>query len=276
MTKDELEQIQEFCREWLRRADSATGSRLTIPAGGALSRPFELKINGLLTFDNVLILSADDAETGACYAKLIRQPDGLQEVFFTPIEKIAEDSAAASDPAPAPMRATQKRYQETMERVHEMQRRDADKVLSQTIEPNAWWVEKRELDSDERPKYLLFSNGKLLGYSLLERLGPEGKRSGRFHPSEDYFEYADVFAALPQAENDWMEVNAREAYGLTDESAGAYRNRFKELSDRIDAVQLYIEDANGNKIQTSEVRVEDLSRYYEDESERWLHVSSSS
>ena len=70
-----------------------------------------------------------------------------------------------------------------------------------------------------------------------------------------------------------MEANAREAYGLPDDNGGEYRNRFQELSDRIEALELYIADASGQKIETSEVRIEDLSSHYDDESERWLHVS---
>jgi len=92
MTKEGLEQIQSVCREWLQRVGTSQQSRLTIPAAAALSRPVELKINAFLTFDNVLIMSADDAETGACYAKVIRQPDGTEEIFDTPLDRVAASS----------------------------------------------------------------------------------------------------------------------------------------------------------------------------------------
>jgi hypothetical protein len=156
-----------------------------------------------------------------------------------------------------------------MQKIIEAQQADTHKVIS---EPNVWWVEENG-DTVAETKYLLFTNGKLLGYSLLERTGSGGRRRGRFEASEDYFDYLELFAALPQAENDYMEMNAREAYGLPDENAPEYRNKFHELWDLIEALKLSIADANGDLIETSAVRLEDLSRHYGDESERWLHVS---
>ena len=212
MTKEELKQIQSICREWLRQPDTAKDSRLSIPAGDALSRAFALRVSALLTFDNVLILSANDAETGVCYAKLIREPDGAEEIFDTPFEKIPTESIVDSEPAPE--RETQKRYREAMEQLAETQRRDAAEAAAHAVEVNAWWIEKDDSAFEPQPKYLLCTNGKLLGYSLLEREGSDGERKGRFHPSEDYFEYADIFAALPQAENECLEAGVREAYGI--------------------------------------------------------------
>ena len=150
-------------------------------------------------------------------------------------------------------------------------RPDADSE-AQAIDLSPLWIEKRDPDSDERPKYQLFTNGRLLGYSLLEREGSGGGRRGRFHPSEDYFEYSHIFAELPQAENEFMETNVREAYGIPDERAHTTRTRFNELSAQVAALNLYLTNEAGTRIEVSEVRLEDLSSYYNDQSERWLHV----
>ena len=77
---------------------------------------------------------------------------------------------------------------------------------------------------------------------------------------------------LPEAENEWMETNAREAYGISDESARTVRSRFNELSTQVAALKLYITNEAGTRVEASEVRLEDLSAYYNDQSERWLHV----
>jgi hypothetical protein len=71
MTRDELQQIQTACHEWLRQAGAANGNRLTIPAHGAISTEVHLEVRSILTFDNVLIRSAVDSTTGVCYTKLI-------------------------------------------------------------------------------------------------------------------------------------------------------------------------------------------------------------
>ena len=59
---------------------------------------------------------------------------------------------------------------------------------------------------------------------------------------------------------------------MIDDDADEYRRVFNELSERIDALNLYLADEAGKPIATTELRVEDLSQYYGDESERWLHV----
>jgi hypothetical protein len=270
MTKEEVEYIQAACRDWLQQPGTATGARKTISANGQLSRPVEVELKGILTFDNMRITSAVDAETGICYTKLIEQPDGVSKFFDTTFENIAPDSIAIHGDEPAPMRATQQRYHDAIQRVA-ADRSEADKD-AQAIDPSPWWIEKAESDSDERAKYQLYTNGKLLGYSLLERARSD-QRSGRFHPSEEYFEYADIFAALPQAENDCLEANAQEAYGIFDQENDGYRTRFAQLSALVDALELYVAEESGQRIEASEVRLEDLSHHYDDETERWLYVT---
>jgi len=44
------------------------------------------------------------------------------------------------------------------------------------------------------------------------------------------------------------------------------------LCERIDALKLYVADESGKQIATTELKLEDLSQFYRDESERWLHV----
>jgi hypothetical protein len=134
-------------------------------------------------------------------------------------------------------------------------------------------LKKGDSEADRQPRYLLYTNGELLGYSLLERYVSDGKRSGRFHPSEEYFEYAGIFAALPQAENDCLEANVQEAYGIFEVENDGYRSRFALLSAQVDALELYVEEESGHRIEASEVRLEDLSRHYDDETERWLYAT---
>lgn len=269
MTKEELEYIQAACREWLQQPGAAMTSTI-IPAAGPLSRPVEVERSGILTFDNVLITSAVDAETGVCYTKLIAQPDGSSEFFDTPFEKTEPGPAQGLGSEPAPMRATEQRYHDAMQRLA-VERIDVNTVSS-AIDPSLLWIEKTDADSDERPKYQLYTNGTLLGYSLLERKGSEGNLRGRFHPSEDYFEYAPLFVELPEAENEYMETNAREAYGISDERGEITRARFNELSLQVAALDLYLISEAGTRIATSQIKLEDFSEYYKDQGERWLHA----
>jgi hypothetical protein len=273
MTKEELERIQSVGREWLRQPGVANGSRLTIPAGGAVSRTVELEVRSLLTFDNVTIASVVDADTGVCYSKLIARQGEPGEFIDTPLDLIPLGPASPVQEQPASLRATQKRYQDAMQRLADTHDGDANEAFRSASDTNAWWIEKGPSDADQQPKYLLYTNGELLGYSLLERARADGQRSGRFHPSEDYFSYASIFAALPQAENDCFEANAREAYGIVEAGSDEYRQRFSELSAQVDALQLYLEDEAGLRIKTAEVRLEDLSRHYDDQTERWLQVT---
>ncbi len=244
---------------------------MTIPAGGALSRTIEVKISALLTFDNVLIMSAVDAETGVCYIKLIGRQGEPGEVIETPLDQIIINSASPVEEQPP--RATQKRYQDAMERLPSMQQGGANKDIVSASDTNVWWIEKANSEAEPQPKYLLYTNQQLLGYSLLERTRSGGQRSGRFHPSEDYFAYSHIFEALPEAENDCFEANVREAYEIFDEENDEYRTRFNELSAQVDSLKLYVADQAGRRISSAEVRLEDLSRHYNDQKERWLYVT---
>lgn len=272
MTNEELQHIQTFCHKWLREADVSHASRRTVPAGGALSHPIELEISGLLTFDNVLIRSAIDSKTGTCYTKLIGRQGEPGEFVDTPLDRINSNPTPVDPEPPAAMRATQQRYQTAMKRLAETQPGDADEGVPSTVE-TAWWIEPENLESDQRPKYLLYTNQQLLGYSLLERTRAGGEVSGRFYASEDYVDYAQIFEALPEAENNWFEANAREAYEIFDEKSDEYRTRFRELTTQVAELKLCVTDEAGRRLVTSEVRLEDLSRHYNDQSERWLYVT---
>lgn len=273
MTKEELEQIQSACREWMRQPGVSNASRLTISAGSAVSRTVEVELRSLLTFDNMMITSAVDAETGACYLKLIARQGEPGEFIDAPLDSLALSRTSPDEGNPAPLRATQKRYQEAMLRLAETQQNEANESLLSTADTNTWLTGKGDSEADQQPRFLLYTNGELLGYSLLERARADGQRSGRFHPSENYFDYAHIFAALPQAENDCLEANAREAYGIVEVGDDEYRKSFHELSAKAAALKFYLEDEEGLRIKTSEVRLEDLSRHYHDQTERWLHVT---
>jgi hypothetical protein len=252
MTKDELEQIQSICRQWMSEPTTNLESRLTVPSGIVLERTIVIKINALLTFDNVLIESAVDADTDSCYTKRIGESGKRGEFIDTPFEMIELRATQTAEPSLSA----------------NLTRRPEERPTATAIE-----TATPEIDSDpDRPKFLLYSNRILLGYSLLERTRAGNQRKGRFHPSDDYFDYSNLFEEFPQAENDWMEVNAREAYGLTDENAGEVHKRFNELRTGIEGLKLYLADADGRAIETAEVRLEDLSRHYDDPSERWLQV----
>jgi hypothetical protein len=276
MTKAELEHIQTVCHEWLRQPGVAQDSRRTI-SSSALSRPVELKINGLLTFDDVLIKSVIDAETGTCYTKLIARPGEAGEFFDTPFESIARDTAALVKGPEKVLTATRARYQDAMARLRDSERSD----VSEPYVANQWEIDslllnvlsESQRDNDTAPKFLLYTNRKLLGYSLLERALSTHERRGRFHPSEDYFDYSEFFAALPAAENEFMEASVQEAYGLTVAEALESRNRFNELLVQLEALRLHVENEAGQTIDAVEIKLEDLSRYYDDEAERWLWVT---
>jgi hypothetical protein len=277
MTKAELEHIQQVCREWLRQPGTSQASRLTVPSSEALRDPIELEIKAILTFDNVLITSAVDAKTGVCYTKLIASP-GEEGVFFdTPFAQIDLATAVPDDVKPEPVvRATQKRYQDALSRLAESQPDQADNAKAFTdLTPS--WIAWENLDAnDEQPTFFLHSDQKLLGYSLLERARSNNQRSGRFHASEDYFEYSEILVAFVETENDCLEANVREAYGLFDQENAELRTRFDGLSTRVNALQLYVADETGRRLDTSEVRIEDLSKKYDDPTERWLFVSLNS
>jgi len=254
ITAEELKQIQSLCRDWLSDPTTNRDSRLTIPAGAILRHAITIEIKSILTFDDVLITSALDTKTRVCYTKLIGKSGGPETFIDTPFEMIIAGEA----PQPDKTRSQSPAYA-------------SERVTDEVINPHR---EERTAFRDEpaRGEYLLCSNEKVLGYSALEKTKSEHHRTGRFVPSDDYFEYAEIFAEFPQAENDWLEANVREAYGLTDDNASDFRRKFNELCERIDALNLYVADESGNQIATTELKLEDLSQFYSDESERWLHV----
>jgi hypothetical protein len=250
VTQDQLQRIQSICRDWLSNPATTRDSRLTIPLGAVVPHAIMIDINTILTFDNVLISSAVDAETGVCYTKLIGKA-GEPGIFIDPpLEMIATERAHTPENSSMLVAASIASKREVVKPHH-------DPAI--TFDP-------------DREKFLLCANEIVLGFSALEKTHSENHRSGRFFPSDDYFEYAEIFEARPQVENDYLEASLREAYGLMDEKADEYRKEFNELSARIDALNLYVADQNRNPIAIAEVRLEDLSRYYGDQRERWLHV----
>lgn len=277
MTKAELEHIQSLCHEWLLQPGVSQDGRKTIPSSNALSRAVELKITALLTFDDVLITSVSDAETGTCYTKLIASFGEAGEFFDAPFESIAPDTASlVSEPAKV-LTATRERYQEAMASLRDSERSDVrEPDVGNQLKMDSLLLgelSQSRRENDTAPKFLLYTNRKLLGHSLLERARSTNERRGRFHPSEEYFEHAEIFAALPAAENECMEANVQEAYGLVVADAQDARNRFNELSTQVEALELYLESEEGHRIETVAVRLEDLSRHYDDEAERWLCVT---
>jgi hypothetical protein len=277
MTKAELEYIQSVCHEWLRQPGVSQDSRRTIPSSDALSRTVELKITRLLTFDDVRITSVDDVETGSCYTKLIGSAGEAGEFCDAPFESIAPDTASLVKEPGKVLTATRKRYQDAMARLADSERKEDNEAdVANQMEMDSWPLSalpQSQRANEADAKFLLFTNGKLLGYSLLERSLSTRERRGKFHPSENYFEYAEWFAALPAAENACMEASAQEAYGLEVDEALESRNRFNELSSQLEALKLYVENEDGHPIEAVEIKLEDLSRHYDDEAERWLCVT---
>jgi hypothetical protein len=254
ITEEQFKQIQLLCREWLSDPATNRDSRLTIPAGAVLPQSITIEIKGILTFDDVLITSAVDTKTGVCYTKLIAKSGQTGTFIDSPFEMIV----AGEVPQPDKTRSQYPAY------------------ASEGVTDEATNLHREERtafrDESARGEYLLCSNGKVLGSSSLEKTNSANQRTGRFFPSDDYFEVAEIFGQFPTAENDWLEANVREAYGLTDENASDFRKKFNELCERIDALKLYVADKSGKQIATIEVKLEDLSTFYGDESERWLHV----
>jgi hypothetical protein len=225
-------------------------SRLTLPPDAVLPRAITIEIKAILTFDNVRIISAIDADTSVCYTKLIGKSGDAGTFIDTPLDMIA---ARPDQP------------------VRENSVRSSESANAEVARPRTEMATTFEQDSASGD-YLLCSNGKVLGCSALEKTKSAHQRTGRFFPSDDYYEVAEIFEQFPTVENDWLEANVREAYGLTDNDASDFRRKFNDLCERIDALKLYVGDASGKQIATTEVKLEDLSTFYRDESERWLHV----
>ena len=256
---EQIRHIQTTCREWLSNPATTRDTLFIIPADNVVPHSVSIEIQGILTFDDVLIRSAVDAETRVCYTKHISRWGDAGTFIDAPLETIA--------PAGTPLVPDSQTTGQT-----ESEATDALKPSTGIYEPVVF-NEAPALEFKPPPEsYLLCSNEVVLGYSLLEKTRSENQRRGRFIPSDDYYEVADIFQDFPQAENDCLEANAREAYGLVDDEASEYRKVFNELSLRIDALKLYLADDQGNPLNTIEVRLEDLSKYYGDQSERWLYV----
>jgi hypothetical protein len=276
ITEEQLKRIQSGCREWLRNPATTSNSRLTIPQDAVLPHAITIEIKAILTFDNVLITSAVDTETGACYTKLIGK-SGEPGIFIdTTFEMISRDRQSA--PVFSQKCEDMESVPEAVPTGSGFEHSSVNPVASASgtdstvaIKPHADSSIAFESHS-ETEKYLLCSNGMVLGTSALEKTKSAHERRGRFFPSDDYYEVAQIFMQFPQAENDCLEVNVREAYGLTDDDASELRKKFNDLCERIDALKLYVADQSGKQIATKEIRLEDLSYFYREESERWLHV----
>jgi hypothetical protein len=264
MTRDELQQIQTACHEWLRQAGAANGNRLTIPAQGAIAAEVHLEVRSILTFDNVLIRSAVDATTRVCYTKLIGPHGEAGEFIDTPFEMIA---ASATRPEPEEQSARDAERESTAE--ESVTRRARSGAYARTIS----LIETHDIDGNPRPKYLLYTNGKLLGYSRLERNDSKDERYGRFYPDDDYYEYAGIFGEMVTAENEFLEAAIQEASGLEADPDSKIRDKYNELSDRIEALQFYLTDEDGGRIDASRIKLEDRAHYYGDLTERWLYVT---
>ena len=86
-------------------------------------------------------------------------------------------------------------------------------------------------------------------------------------------DYAEVFEEMVTAENEYLEVSVEEASGLDPDPDSKIRERFNELANRIEALQLYLSDGDGQRIPAAQIKLEDRARYYGDETERWLYVT---
>ena len=265
ITEEELKRIQSLCREWLSDPATNRGSRLTIPAGAVLPRAITIEIKSILTFDNMLIISAVDVETGLCYTKLIGKSGSPGTFIDAPLQMMLTGSR---EPAPE--------NRGMSPTVREGSSRETEPSLKVGLMPRSrsHGDSATALETEPEPReFLLCSNGTVLGSSSLEKTKSARQRTGRFFPSDDYYEVAEMFEEFPTAENDWLEANVHEAYGLTYDNVGDVQRKFNELCERIKALKLYVADESGKQIATTEVTLEDLSRFYRDDSERWLLVT---
>lgn len=285
INEEQFKQIQSLCREWLSDPTTNRESRLTIPAGGGVSESITIEFKTILTFDNVLITSAVGVESGTCFTKLIGKSGEPGTFIDAPFDMIAaSDERRAgvmpqkcgemeSVPGAAATGSVQPRklgtggQDSSVDPVPTAPGSDS----TATTKPHDDRSMAFETNSTDE-KYLLYSNGTVLGFSSLEKTKSQHQRTGRFFPSDDYFEFAEIFEEFPQAENDCLDANVHEAYGLTYDNADVFRKKFNDLCERIDALKLYVVDDQGKQIAVTEVKLEDLSKFYSDESERWLHV----
>ena len=239
---------------------------MTIPAEGAISNEVHIEVSSILTFDNVLIRSVVDRKSGVCYTKLIGPHGQPGEFIDTPFEMIAAPATPAPDQSPARDAALGK----STERVAESGAfRDRSGAYARPIA----LIETHDIDGNPRPKYFLYTNEKLLGYSRLERTDSYYERKGRFHPTDDYLDYGELFAEMVTAEDEVLEENVQEAYGIKVEPDSKFRDKFNELSERIEALKLYLAEEDGQRLDASKIKLEDRAGYYRDETERWLYVT---
>lgn len=106
-------------------------------------------------------------------------------------------------------------------------------------------------------KYYLYSGDELLGYSMLEGHDSSmGIRGGKFYPSENYSKVEHIFRQLFKTMLDGDE--ARRISGNYD-SLGVPSAQVKELLAQVDALKLRIETADGRRVGTFRINVEDYS-----------------
>src|SRR4030095_7241569 len=103
------------------------------------------------------------------------------EFIDTPFEMI---TATATRPEPEDQSPAQDaELAKSIARANEsVQGRDGSNAYARPIP----LIETHDIDGNPRPKYFLYTNGKLLGYSRLERTDSYYQRVGRFHPSDNY------------------------------------------------------------------------------------------
>jgi hypothetical protein len=269
MTKKEFEHIQTLCRAWLGQPETGKENRLSILAGGVLSRPIEIEARGFLTFDNARITSAVDCETGICYTQTIRSASGSEIVIDTPFAK----ASLPGEPDRAQeLRPTQLRYQEAMKQL------DASAQVTPTsamaIEDNPIWIAPEDRGPEvPLPSYFLYAHAELIGHSFLETSSPSiRQRRGRFYPDDDYWKYAEIFGNFTDALNDCVEATVKAAYVGADDETLAAEKRFAGLAIQVTELNLHLVAADGRKVRTAVLRIDDYAAKYDDPAERWLYI----
>src|SRR5258708_29154292 len=136
------------------------------------------------------------------------------------------------------------------------------------------WIAPEDRGPDEiKPQYFVYSGSELLGYSFLEKGVPSVlERTGRFHPEENYFEYAETFSDFTRVMNESFDANVKAAYLGADAENMEAASKFAELSTQVSALNLHIADANGQPVTTTELRIDDYVAKYDDATERWLYI----
>ena len=130
ITEEELKRIQSLCHDWLSDPSTNRDSRLTIPAGVVVPHAITIEIKSILTFDDVMITSAEDAEAGTCYTKLIGKSGQPGEFIDTPLEMI---TATTARPAPPEQSPAQEPWTSTEQPNESTQRRDRPGAYARPI-----------------------------------------------------------------------------------------------------------------------------------------------